>query len=145
MNITNFVVENNLRTRYLIYCIFNPNFHIFQVQSNPRVTINWSNIFITFKPTISDSGGSTRIGNVQTVHWEYMIFNILSMKSSDSNTNMMHQAGCWSLGKIMLGRLIPSSSKFNASSSYLESSGQMIVRQIYVLLSNIWHLIDPYK
>jgi len=66
-------------------------------------TINWSNIFITFGPQPYQIQASTRIGNVQTMHWEYMIFNILSMKSSDSNTNMMHQAGWWSLGKLCLG------------------------------------------
>lgn len=96
--------ENNLRTRYLIYCIFNPNFHIFIFPSSIKSkTINWSNIFITFGPQPYRIQASTRIGNVQTMHWEYMIFNILSMKSSDSNTNMMHQAGWWSLGKLCLG------------------------------------------
>jgi len=133
-----------------IWCIayLTQIFIFFPVQSNPRQLIGApsrylfsSHIWFGLRQELEMF--KQCIGNI------CMIFNILSMKSSDSNTNMMHQAGWWSLGKIMLGRLIPSSSKVNASSSSLEwvRANDCPTKKIpiYVLLSNIWHLIDPYK
>jgi len=105
--------ENVKRTRYLILPYYikisiPPSF-----QSNPgqliwtsiqKVHKSGSRVSFHFHVYLMKTWSS--LGDIQTLHWEYMIFNILSMKSSDSNTNMMHQAGWWSLGKIMLGRLI---------------------------------------
>jgi len=114
LNITNFVAVaqksfDSVRTIlgldiwFIAYLTQIFIFSYFPVQSNPRQLIG-----ATFSSHLDPNHiyriqASTRIGNVQTMHWEYMIFNILSMKSSDSNTNMMHQAGWWSLGKLCLG------------------------------------------
>ena len=73
--------ENNLRTRYLIYCI-QLKFAYFSILDEIQALI-WD---ITFQLQLK-LGTLLKCSNTAVL--EYMIFNSLSMKSSDSNTNMM--------------------------------------------------------